>query len=172
MLATIGYEKSTLEDFVSTLQDYNIQILIDIRERAQSRRPGFSKTKLSNSVSKAGLKYLHFRQLGDPKPGREAARSGNFDEFRKIYTNVLKTDSAKIALKEIEAIARENFICLMCYERDFLNCHRNLVAEQLKSELKCELMHLKVVPHGQEKRNGRRVLYSRKGATSQIQQVF
>jgi uncharacterized protein (DUF488 family) len=73
MLATIGYERSSLADFVATLVHSEIEILIDIRDRAQSRMRGFSKSALSEALKEAGIGYVHFRQLGDPKEGRDAA---------------------------------------------------------------------------------------------------
>ena len=82
MLATIGYEKCTPEDFVATLQVRRIDVLIDIRERAQSRRPGFSKTGLSKAITEAGIEYIHLRELGDPKAGREAARLMDRNGYR------------------------------------------------------------------------------------------
>ncbi|MBN2974377.1 DUF488 domain-containing protein [Roseomonas aeriglobus] len=57
MLATIGYERSTLPDFIATLRLAGTTVLVDIRDRAQSRRPGFSKTSLSEALSEAGILY-------------------------------------------------------------------------------------------------------------------
>ncbi len=33
----------------------------------------------------AGIRYLHLKGLGDPKPGRVAAREGRFSDFRRIF---------------------------------------------------------------------------------------
>ena len=40
---TIGYEKSTIDDFVSRLADADIDVLVDVRELPLSRKRGFSK---------------------------------------------------------------------------------------------------------------------------------
>ena len=128
MISTIGYEKCTLEDFVATLQARQIDVLVDIRERAQSRRPGFSKTALSKAVSEVAIEYIHLRELGDPKAGREAARAGMFEKFRSIFSKVMASKSAQEALSTIELLARSKRICLMCYERDHRLCHRKMVA--------------------------------------------
>jgi len=82
MIATIGYEKASIEDFISTLLASDIEILIDVRDRAQSRRPGFSKTALAAAVRRVGIDYIHLKALGDPKDGRDAARSGEIEKFR------------------------------------------------------------------------------------------
>ncbi len=166
MLSTIGYEKCTTEDFVATLQARQIDVLVDIRERAQSRRPGFSKTALSKAVSEAGIEYIHLRELGDPKAGREAARAGMIEKFRNIFSEVLASESAQEALSAIAVLARSKRICLMCYERDHRHCHRKIVAERLEVSLGCKSVHLGVEQREPEKRAKRRMFHSRQGAAA------
>lgn len=165
MFATIGYEKCTPENFVATLQAGQIDVLIDIRERAQSRRAGFSKTALANLVAEADIDYIHLRELGDPKVGREAARLGEFDKFRDIFTEVLASKPAQEALSKIVLLAQSKRICLMCYERDYRFCHRKMVADNLEVLLGCEFVHFEVEQH-EPKRNVRRVFHTREGAAA------
>ncbi|PHR59869.1 MAG: hypothetical protein COA47_08785 [Robiginitomaculum sp.] len=166
MLNTIGYEKASPQNFLGTLQKANIEILIDIRDRAQSRRPGFSKTALSENLKNGGIAYLHFKSLGDPKDGRDAARSGDFATFRKIYRAVLKTDEAKSAIEEISVLAASKRICLMCYERDFTTCHRKLVSDILETKLGSKVRHLGVQSFEPIFESKRRVCYSSEGAAA------
>ena len=166
MLATIGYEKCTTEDFVATLQARQIDVLVDIRERAQSRRPGFSKTALSKAITDAGIEYIHLRELGDPKAGRDAARAGLIERFRSIFSEVLASEPAQEALSRIESLARSKRICLMCYERDYRHCHRKIVADHLELSLGCEPVHLGVEQRDPKKRSNRRMFHSRQGAAA------
>lgn len=144
MLATIGYENANLDDFIATLGMGGVDVVVDIRDRAQSRRKGFSKSALSDALSASGIEYLHFRELGDPKEGREAARNGRIDDFRVIFSEVMNSSEAQEALKDIEKLAREKRVCLMCYERDQRTCHRKIVADHLESVLNCRTDHLGV----------------------------
>lgn len=166
MLATIGYEKAALDDFIATLNDNNIEVLVDIRERAQSRRKGFSKTALAEATNAAGIEYLHFRTLGDPKEGREAARAGRMDEFRTIFSAVLAGESAQSALSEVEKLVKSKRICMMCYERDHLCCHRKLVSDELEQMLGCKTVHLRVRENETIRSNGRRMLHSRQSVAA------
>lgn len=166
MLATIGYEKSTPEDFIATLQARRIEVLIDIRDRAQSRRRGFSKSALSAAVNSAGIEYRHLRELGDPKEGRDAARAGMFEKFQKIFSVVLAARPAQEALVEIALLAKSKRICLMCYERDHRYCHRKLVSDYLEKSIGFKALHLGVATNGPEKRQERRMLHSRQGAAA------
>ena len=144
MISTIGYEKADLEHFVGTLQLVGVEVLVDVRDRAQSRRKGFSKTALSERLQQAGIEYIHFRVLGDPKEGREAARSGNMKKFRSIFSQVLASEKAQQALKEVAKLSEKNHICLMCYERDHSHCHRKMVSDRLDKELGTKSRHLGV----------------------------
>lgn len=168
MLGTIGYERSTLADFVATLQLANVHTLVDVRERAQSRRPGFSKRALEAALDEVGIQYVHFPELGDPKPGREAARAGNMSLFREIYTTAMAQPKAQAALTKIEELAMTERICLMCFERNYNDCHRKIVADNLQKRLGVKASHLGVAAGAANDSAKRRVLYTHQGATASI----
>jgi len=128
---TLGYEGAALPDFIRTLEDTGVSLLLDVRERPQSRRPGFSKRALSEALSEAGIAYRHVRQLGDPKPGRDAARSGAMEAFRSIFNAHLDLEGSQKALQEVAKEADAQTVVLMCYERAPHDCHRSLVAQRL-----------------------------------------
>lgn len=172
MLSTIGYEGASLDDFIGTLVCANVQVLVDVRERAQSRRKGFSKSALAARLKKAGISYLHFRELGDPKPGREAARSGDMKEFRRIYRNVLRRSAAKTAILEIAALSRTRNACLMCYEREFVDCHRKMVADKIARQTGRAAKHLKVFAFEQTQERQRRVRNTRESGSAPQQQLL
>lgn len=130
-LATIGYEGATLEDVIGRLRGAEVEIVIDVRAVASSRRPGFSKTILASSLAEAGIEYLHLRDLGTPKPGREAARAGRIKEMRAIFEAHLATPEAVDALAHARAVAGRQRAALLCYEADAAGCHRRIVAERL-----------------------------------------
>lgn len=166
MLATIGYEKASLDDFVATLKVAGVDLLVDIRDRAQSRRKGFSKTALSEALNEAGLDYLHLRELGDPKEGREAARAGDFKKFRQIFDAVIQKEDAVDALQKITELMSSKSVCLMCYERDYKTCHRKIVADKLVDVSGQKVRHLGV-RHGQARSTTEgRVLYPGQGAAA------
>lgn len=166
MLNTIGYEKADLEHFIGTLQAAGIDVLVDIRERAQSRKKGFSKTALSERLAAAGIEYMHFRNLGDPKEGREAARAGNFKKFKKVFGRVMESEEAKADLITISTVATKKAICLLCYERDHRHCHRKIVAEALETTLNKKATHLGVRAIEPVSKSKRRLLYRRESVAA------
>ena len=84
-IATIGYQAATMPSFLRSLGDAKIDLLVDIRAVASSRRPGFSKTALAANLREAGIDYLHLRGLGTPADGRAAARAGKHEVMRQIF---------------------------------------------------------------------------------------
>ena len=95
-LATIGYEASTQDAVIARLKAAGVELLVDVRAVAASRRAGFSKTLLAASLAEAGIGYVHLRQLGTPKPGREAARKGRIAEMTAIFEEHLAEPDAQL----------------------------------------------------------------------------
>lgn len=143
-LSTIGYEGALLTDFIATLKRASVEQIIDIRDVPVSRRPGFSKKVLAHSLDEAGIGYLHLKALGDPKPGREAARAGRYVLFNEIYANHLSLPASQAALQVAVAAARSTPSALLCYERDFAHCHRTLVATAMTDLSNFVIRHLGV----------------------------
>lgn len=129
---TIGYEGSDPDRFLTALADAGVAAVADVRAVALSRKRGFSKSALRESLEANGLAYRHFIALGTPKAGREAARAGDAATMRRIYCEeVLASPPALDALEDLAALAAERPVCLLCFERDPALCHRRLLAERL-----------------------------------------
>lgn len=132
-LSTIGYEGKTVDELLDALSGAGVELLIDVRAVAASRRPGFSKNALAAAVRERGIDYLHLRALGTPKSGREAARKGRIAEMRTIFEQQLETLDATVAIEQAAAAAAERHTALLCFEADPACCHRTIVAERLQS---------------------------------------
>src|SRR5690606_33391533 len=63
-IATIGYQATTVPAFLHSLTQEGVELLVDVRAVASSRRPGFSKTALAANLASVGIDYLHLRGLG------------------------------------------------------------------------------------------------------------
>ena len=141
-LATIGYETATLGEVIGRLKAAGVDIVIDVRAVAASRRAGFSKTLLAASLDEAGIDYLHLRALGTPKPGRQAARAGRIAEMHAIYRDHLHDPQAQLELAEAAEIARVRRAALLCYEAEAKDCHRAIVADLIRDRIGCEVKDL------------------------------
>jgi uncharacterized protein (DUF488 family) len=141
-LATIGYERATLADLIGRLKAAGVEVLVDVRAVAASRRPGFSKGILSASLDEAGIAYVHLKGLGTPKAGREAARAGRTAEMQQIYTAYLEEPQAQMQLAEAAELAGRRKVALLCLEAEAAECHRAIVAERICQAIGCEIENL------------------------------
>src|SRR5260370_36659094 len=90
-LWTIGYEQATSQAVLETLGRSGVELVVDTRAVAASRRPGFSKRQLAAGLAERGINYLHLRGLGTPKEGRLAARKGDHAPLLSVYQAHLAT---------------------------------------------------------------------------------
>ena len=131
---TIGYEGTTMGDFLAALMSAGVQRVIDIRAVPNSRRPGFSKTPLRNALAETGIDYVHLRALGTPAEGREAARKGRHEDLKRIYAGQLELPEAIAEGAQMLDLAAEKPSALLCYERDPRGCHRTLLIKALAKD--------------------------------------
>lgn len=141
ILFTIGYQGRGVDDVLTRLKSSEIAVLIDVRYRPQSRKPGFSRTKLSQSCARIGIQYIHSRGLGTPPDMMRRLGVGGYDAagFRE-YRRYLRTQSD--ALHDAERLLERGRCCLLCYEADASTCHRRVVAEELCRMCDAAVSHL------------------------------
>ncbi|CAN5197586.1 DUF488 domain-containing protein [soil metagenome] len=130
-LFTIGYEGEPQAAVIGKLKAAGVAQVMNVRAVAASRRAGFSKTVLGNSLRDEGIGYLHLRDLGTPKPGRDAARKGHVAEMRAIFEEHLAAPASGLAMERAIAESLEKPIALLCFEADAAGCHRRIVAERI-----------------------------------------
>lgn len=137
---TIGYEGTTVPEFVAALHKAGIERVIDVRALPLSRRPGFSKSALSAALKEAGIEYVHLKALGTPAEGRAAARAGRHSDLRRIYAGQLELPEAMAQGAQMLELAREKPSALLCMEREPAHCHRTLLLEAVAPD--AEVTHL------------------------------
>jgi uncharacterized protein (DUF488 family) len=141
-LATIGYETATLPDVVQRLKAADVKVVIDVRAVASSRKAGFSKTLLSNTLKDEGIDYVHLQKLGTPKPGRDAARQGQIGKMHDIFNTHMEEPEPQMQLVEAIEIATARKAALLCYEDDHLGCHRSILADTMQERGGFEIENL------------------------------
>ena len=142
-VATIGYEDATVPRLLDALQGAGVDLLVDVPAVANSRRPGFSKSRLAENLGTVGIEYLHLRALGTPAEGRAAARAGRHDELRAVFTEHMATPAAQDELETLAGLVRAGRrVCLLCLEADPVHCHRSMVASALGERIPIEVVHL------------------------------
>lgn len=132
---TIGYEDhQSTESLIRILVESKVDKLVDVRDLPLSRRRGFSKTALAESLQEAGVEYLHMRELGNPKPFRDLYRDGRQDEGERRYRAHLRNGSSG-AVDELAELTSADTVCMLCFEADHRTCHRAVIIEELEKRL-------------------------------------
>jgi uncharacterized protein (DUF488 family) len=142
-LFTIGYAQAKPAAVLNELRRAHVDLLVDTRAVAASRRPGFSKRQLAASLDEAGIAYIHLQKLGTPAQGRAAARSGDLDTLWRVYDKHLKTAEAQDALDELLALIKSGKrVALLCYCRDPKACHRSRIVANVKKRMRVKVTDL------------------------------
>jgi uncharacterized protein (DUF488 family) len=137
---TIGYEGTTVAEFIDALAAAGVERVIDVRALPLSRRPGFSKTALKGALEEAGMEYLHLKALGTPADGRAAARAGRHADLERIYAGQLELPEAMAQGAQMLELAREKPTALLCMEREPAHCHRTLLLKAVAAD--AQVVHL------------------------------
>jgi uncharacterized protein (DUF488 family) len=137
---TIGYEGTTVPEFVAALERAGIERVIDVRALPLSRRPGFSKSPLKAALEEAGIEYVHLKALGTPADGRAAARAGRHADLERIYAGQLELPEAMAQSAQMLELAKEKPSALLCMEREPRHCHRTLLLAAVAPD--AEVTHL------------------------------
>ena len=124
---TIGYEGTTVPEFIAALKKAGVHQVIDVRALPLSRRPGFSKSALKAALEEAGIEYVHLKALGTPAEGRTAARAGRHADMARIYAGQLELPEAIVQSAQMLELAAEKPSALLCMEREPAHCHRTLL---------------------------------------------
>jgi uncharacterized protein (DUF488 family) len=133
-LLTIGYEGCTIANVVTCLKAAGVKLVIDVRAVPRSRKPGFSKRQLAASLDEVGIAYVHLQDLGTPKAGRDAVRSGHPERMYVIFDEHMTSDRAQAALAQAIALVRRTRSSLLCFERDPACCHRSIITGMVTRE--------------------------------------
>ncbi|UIX80956.1 DUF488 family protein [Xylella fastidiosa] len=140
---TIGYEGLNMDDFMSLLSENSIETIVDIRELPFSRKPGFSKKPLTNTLNLSGIEYIHMVELGCPRHVRHVYRvDGDWKRYTTGFLKHLKTQ--KDAIVRLADLVQSSTCALLCYEADFNFCHRSMVADAVNKQCGVAVEHIPV----------------------------
>jgi len=147
----------TAEEFLQTLRDADVRLLLDIRQRRGVRGPEYAwanAKRLQAALAEAGIAYEHhpelaptteLRQLQYAEDDRQGvgkrSRASLAPAYVEGYTREIldAADLGDIA----EALPSTGAAALFCVERDPEACHRSLVADRIAVEHGVPVEHLR-----------------------------
>jgi uncharacterized protein (DUF488 family) len=138
-LFSIGHSNIAAERFLALLRDVGVDTIADVRSTPFSRRfPWFSGKTLAATLTQHGMTYLAYGDALGGRP-RDAAlyRDGVAD-----YEAMARQPDFQTGLDRLLADARRSRVCLMCAEREPLDCHRCLLVARALAERGLTIGHI------------------------------
>jgi uncharacterized protein (DUF488 family) len=138
-LLTIGHSNLPADRFMALVQDAGVTAVADVRSVPFSRRfPWFSGPSLAARLQGAGIAYL---PLGDALGGRPRDPALYCDGVAD-YERMAATPQFRAGLDRLgEAVGRFR-LCVMCAEREPLDCHRCLLVARALAQRGLALGHI------------------------------
>jgi uncharacterized protein (DUF488 family) len=123
-LLTIGHSNIAAERFIRMLRAAGVDTIADVRSTPFSRRfPWFSGKNLAARLEQEGMRYAAF---GDTLGGRPHDPALYCDGVAD-YEAMAKRPEFCAGLDQLLSLASQRRVCLMCAEREPLDCHRCLL---------------------------------------------
>lgn len=129
---SVGYGARSLNTFLQELVTNEVEMVVDVRLTASSRKRGFSKTALRSALSAESIGYRHERELGNPKDNREPFRQGKPWALERYDRHL--GNGAHPTFKAVAQLALDQRIALLCVEHDHRTCHRSRITDRLGEE--------------------------------------
>jgi uncharacterized protein (DUF488 family) len=150
-LFTIGHSNHSIERFLELARGAGITAIADVRSTPASRRyPWFNQARLAPRLAHEGLAYV---PLGDALGGRPRDPRLYRDDGFADYDAMARTDEFRAGLDRVADGARRFRVCLMCAEREPLDCHRCLLVTRALAKRGFAVGHVladgTIEPHGQ-----------------------
>jgi len=138
-LFSIGHSNIPAERFIGLLRHASVYAIADVRSTPFSRRfPWFSGKNLATTLAQHGMTYLAYGDALGGRP-RDATlyRDGVAD-----YEAMARQPDFQIGLDRLLADAARSRVCLMCAEREPLDCHRCLLVSRSLAERGLTIGHI------------------------------
>jgi uncharacterized protein (DUF488 family) len=140
-LLTIGHSNLPADGFLTLIQNAGVTAIADVRSVPFSRRfPWFSGPQLATRLQGADIAYLPFGDVLGGRPRDPALYCDGVADYEKMAA----TPQFRAGLDRLgEAMGRSR-VCLMCAEREPLDCHRCLLVARALAERGLTLGHILV----------------------------
>jgi uncharacterized protein (DUF488 family) len=141
VIYTVGHSTHPLNYFLSLLQEYQVNCLVDVRSvAASSYNPQYNKEPLSNFLKNNEIIYMHLSE----EFGARHSAPDLLDEKGKVdFAKVRKSQFFKNGIDRLWLEINKGYTsALMCSESDPLNCHRFSMITVALQEAGLEVLHI------------------------------
>jgi uncharacterized protein (DUF488 family) len=122
---SIGHSNHDLDLFISLLQRYQINILIDVRSQPYSRWvPDYNRESLQRALEENDLSYIHMGETLGGRPEDPSLYNSEISDSIPDYERVAESPSFQAGLQELLDRVQTDTVAMMCSEGDYRQCHR------------------------------------------------
>ena len=127
---TIGHSTRTLAEFMSLLEEVQVDLVVDVRSIPRSRtNPQFNLDVLPEALAAAGIGYRHLLALG----GRRHRSKSVMPSSNTLWRNSSFQNYADYAATNA-FLARHKRCVIMCAEAVWWRCHRRIITDYVLSK--------------------------------------
>jgi uncharacterized protein (DUF488 family) len=133
---TIGHSTRTIAEFTDLLRPKSVQLVIDVRTVARSRRnPQYNEDVLGNELARYRVGYTRIEDLGGLR-GRSADVPPAVNAYWENqsfhnYADYALSDRFAAALAQLLDLSRSARCAIMCAEAVWWRCHRRIISDYL-----------------------------------------
>jgi len=130
---TIGHSTHPIDEFIGLLEAHGIELLVDVRTVAGSRRnPQFNAESLGRSLRAAGIEYRRMAELGGlRRTVEDSVNDGWRNASFRGYADYMQTPAFAEGIDRLIEAAAEQTVAIMCAEAVPWRCHRSLIGDAL-----------------------------------------
>ena len=140
-LYTIGHSQHKFEYFLSLLQKYDINYLLDVRSTPYSKyAETYNKDKLNYLLNQNHITYWPMgKYFGARREDKFLYSESGYLDFEKVR----KSELFQSGVRSVElGLQRGNQIVLMCTEKDPIDCHRAVMVAKAFFDNGIEVYHI------------------------------
>ncbi len=143
---TIGYSGFSIDDFIETLKDNSINVIIDVRSMAYSERyADYNKDHLETKLKNNHIYYRNY--ITEFGARQENPLYYNSNEGYLDFEKFSLSAEFQLGVKKIcDSLEQGYRICLMCAEKNPIQCHRTILVARSFFEKGYEIIH--IIPGG------------------------
>lgn len=138
---TIGYAGFSIGNFVQTLREHGVSVLVDVRSSPFSGyHQDYNKGQLDRTLQREHIYYRNYaRQFGARQPEQSYYPKGYLD-----FELFARSSDFQEGVRKIENSMEQGFrFALMCAEIEPIDCHRAILVARAFADHGYEVFHLR-----------------------------
>lgn len=138
---TIGYSGFAISDFIKSLKQYNVNVVIDVRSYAYSDRyPDYNKINIETTLKANQIYYRNYvNEFGARQDNISFYNKDGYLDFEKFS----KSEQFQFGIIKISNSVEQGYrIALMCAEKNPIQCHRTILVARAFHDKGFEVIHI------------------------------